>query len=67
MEGITASHVWNVTSRASWPMLLSLWHYRCPLCVDADVDADVDVDGQHIAISALWTLTTAVPWDATCE
>jgi hypothetical protein len=24
---------------------------------------DVDVDNQYIAISALWTLTTPVPWD----
>jgi hypothetical protein len=24
---------------------------------------EVDVDNQYIAISALWTLTTPVPWD----
>jgi hypothetical protein len=32
-----------------------------------DVVQDLDVDDQCIAISALWTLATPVPWDATCE
>jgi hypothetical protein len=29
--------------------------------------ADVDVDSQYIGVSAIWTLTTPVPWDATCD
>jgi hypothetical protein len=31
------------------------------------ISVDADVDNQYIAISALWTSTTPVLWDATCE
>jgi hypothetical protein len=27
----------------------------------------VDVDNQYITMPAFWTLTSSVPWDATCE
>jgi hypothetical protein len=38
-----------------------------PFTATGGVCVGVDVDNQYITISALWTLPTPVPWDATCE
>jgi hypothetical protein len=40
---------------------------RLRMQIFSEIFVHANIDNQYITISALWTLPTPVPWDATCE